>query len=120
MPLSITWQNSTKTKVNPEVIQSHLESVLRPLKGVGTVVIELTLVGDKEITQLKSQFLGRTEATDVLSFPNNDKNLDLTGSIAISVDTARRQAGQAGIELIDELKMLSTHGLLHLLGYHHS
>lgn len=129
--LKILWQNTTKTIVDSKEIEQHLLEVLRRLKTVGRVEIEISLITDKEIKKLKQRFFGMNEPTDVLSFPNPPEgltpseveglssNTKFLGSIAISVETASRQASAAGIELIDELKMLSSHGLLHLLGYHH-
>lgn len=129
--LTIGWQNSTKTSVDQKEIEQHLLEVLRRLKTVGRVEIEISLITDKEIKKLKQRFFGINEPTDVLSFANPPEGLtpsivegpraekNFIGSIAISVETASRQASAAGIELIDELKMLSSHGLLHLLGYHH-
>ncbi|MDP3993198.1 MAG: rRNA maturation RNase YbeY [bacterium] len=141
--LKIVWQNTTKTTVDTKEIEQHLLEVLRRLKTVGRVEIEISIVDDKEIKTLKQRFFGINEPTDVLSFPYDRQEFashagaeylkrskqtltdskgraeGLTGSIAISVDTAIKQAGTAGIELIDELKTLSSHGLLHLLGYHH-
>lgn len=117
--LKILWQNTTKTSVDTKEIEQHLLEVLRRLKTVGRVEIEISIVNDKEIKTLKLRFFGINEPTDVLSFPYDSEVKGLTGSIAISVETASRQASAAGIELISEIKMLSSHGLLHLLGYHH-
>lgn len=117
--LSILWQNSTDITVDHKEIEQHLLAILRRLKTVGTVEVEISIVTDKEIKALKHRFFGIDEPTDVLSFPYEGKMGSLIGSIAISIDTASKQAAQAGIGLIDELKMLSGHGLLHLLGYHH-
>jgi probable rRNA maturation factor len=41
------------------------------------------------------------------------------GDIVISIDTARRQAREAGAALQDECGRLLIHGYLHLLGYDH-
>ncbi|MEK7202576.1 MAG: rRNA maturation RNase YbeY [Patescibacteria group bacterium] len=117
--LKILWQNTTKTTVDTKEIEQHLLEVLRRLKTVGRVEIEISIVDDKEIKTLKQRFFGINEPTDVLSFPYDGEVKGLTGSLAISVETATKQAAEAGIELIDELKTLSSHGLLHLLGYHH-
>ncbi|XBI95413.1 hypothetical protein VPH35_031881 [Triticum aestivum] len=41
------------------------------------------------------------------------------GDLVISVDTARRQAEERGHALLDEIRILMVHGLLHLLGFDH-
>ena len=41
------------------------------------------------------------------------------GDIIVSVETAQRQALEAGHSLPKELLWLATHGLLHLLGWDH-
>src|SRR5262249_23081798 len=41
------------------------------------------------------------------------------GDLAISLDTASRQARRAGHSLRREIEMLLAHGLLHLMGYDH-
>jgi len=41
------------------------------------------------------------------------------GEIAVSLETAARQARRAGWPLASELALLLTHGLLHLLGHDH-
>lgn len=132
--LRLLWQNQTKDSVEKEVIERHLADILRRLGRVASVnrldrlELELTLVGDPAITKLNQQFLGLNKPTDVLSFPSPARSYDLTeleestnslGSIVISVDTASRQATQAGINLADEVKTLAGHGFLHLLGYGH-
>ena len=117
--LAVNWQNSTKSQIDVKEIEQHLLDILRRLKAVGRVEIEISIVTDKEIKALKQRFFGINEPTDVLSFPYNGEIKGLTGSIAISLETAVRQAKEAGVDLIDELKMLASHGLLHLLEYTH-
>lgn len=72
------------------------------------------IVDDGEIRRLNRQFLGCDCATDVLAFSGEG---DLLGEIALSIDTARRQARERGVALTQELKLLAVHGFLHLLGY---
>lgn len=93
-------------------------------------LVSVLLTTDKAIRKLNRQFRGKSKATDVLSFPAVDLFLvsrsrpgasenKIAGDLAISVDTARRQATACGHSLASELKVLMLHGLLHLAGYDH-
>ena len=120
--IAIEFSNETASKVSPRIFEQHGALVLRRLGQVGRVKIELALVGDTTIQDLNKRFLQHDYPTDVLSFPNDapsEASDSTIGSLAISVDTAATQAKQAGISLEKELKTLFSHGLLHLLGYHH-
>jgi probable rRNA maturation factor len=56
-----------------------------------------------------------------LSFPfEEDLEECYLGDIIISVETAARQAYVSGHNLISELRILTIHGTLHLLGHDHS
>lgn len=72
--------------------------------------------GDRELRRANRTWRGKDKATDVLSFPGEEKHL---GDILISVPTARRQAETAGHPVERELKILLLHGVLHCLGYDH-
>jgi probable rRNA maturation factor len=69
---------------------------------------------------LNREYRGKAKATDVLSFPAAE---ELAGShggdLAISLDTAKRQAEEHGHTLRDEVRVLLLHGLLHLSGMDH-
>lgn len=66
------------------------------------------------------EFRGKNQATDVLSFPYEREEWERAepylGDVIVSVETADRQRKGA---LMDELKVLSMHGILHLLGHDH-
>ena len=87
----------------------------------------LELTNDEQILDLNYTWLGKSKSTDVLSFPIIDETsfcvsneyIEL-GDIVISVPTAIRQAKENSADLFRELRWLSTHGLLHLLGWDHS
>jgi probable rRNA maturation factor len=85
--------------------------------------ITVLLCGDAAMRRLNATFRGKDATTDVLSFPADGGTLpDGTrplGEIAISVPQAARQARRAGHALGRELRVLSLHGYLHLLGYDH-
>ena len=87
------------------------------------------LCDDSEIQQMNAQWRGKDAPTDVLSFPQRAYRVPwrqgrdpvpvMLGDIAISVDTARRQAADLGHPCETEILVLVVHGLLHLLGYDH-
>lgn len=83
-------------------------------------IVSVLLTTDRSIRQLNKTFRGKNKATDVLSFPAAEQaRRDVAGDLAISVETARKQAGEHGHKLLVEIKVLMLHGLLHLAGYDH-
>ena len=77
----------------------------------------IAFISDKSIRKLNQQFRQIDKATDVLSFPADEKtNL---GDIAISLDRAAAQAKENNLTLENEIAQLILHGLLHLSGYDH-
>ncbi len=87
---------------------------------------ELTLafINDEEMAQLHEKWMDLPGTTDVMSFPMdelkpNDPEPGILGDIVISPLVARAQADKAGHSYEHEVKILATHGLLHLLGYDH-
>src|SRR5579863_358346 len=111
------------------VLSAFLRSAQAAVKLRGRVAVLLTT--DREIRRLNRSFRGIDKATDVLSFPaahptpvsksrpgapTRDK---VSGDVAISVETAARQATEQGHALAVEIKVLLLHGLLHLAGYDH-
>jgi len=80
--------------------------------------VNIIFTGDKAIGELNLKYRKRPGPTDVLAFPA-DPELEILGDIYISVDTARRQAGEYGQSLMDEILRLVCHGTLHLCGYDH-
>ncbi|MCT0207397.1 rRNA maturation RNase YbeY [Synechococcus sp. CS-1332] len=89
----------------------------------------LQLCDDATIATLNQTWRHRSGPTDVLAFAAQEEAppvpqgegeawLEL-GDIIISLDTAERQARDAGHDLEAELLFLASHGLLHLLGWDH-
>ena len=80
--------------------------------------VTVAFVSDKKIRELNLKFRRIDKATDVLSFPSDSSDGEM-GDIAISIETAARQAKQSGLTLDGEIAQLLLHGLLHLSGYDH-
>jgi probable rRNA maturation factor len=119
--------------VRPTGLSSWLRRVA-PAGARGQVSI--ALVSDQRIRALNRKYRRNDYATDVLSFPafaradtrrasaRQAQPLALRpepflGEIVIARGVARRQAREARHSELTELKVLSLHGLLHLLGYDH-
>jgi len=86
--------------------------------------VSILLLDDPGIAVLNEQYLKKPGPTDVISFPQHDGACpaiqpQLLGDIAISVETAKRDAAGRGISLEEEMTDLLIHGMLHLVGYDH-
>jgi probable rRNA maturation factor len=82
--------------------------------------VDVLLADDPTLRRLNKTFRGKNKATDVLSFPAPDEiSNDHAGDLAISLETANRQATTYGHSLRDEVRILLLHGLLHLSGLDH-
>jgi len=82
--------------------------------------VDVLLANDGTLRRLNRDFRGKDKATDVLSFPAAaELEGEFAGDLAISLDTAARQAREHGHSLRDEVRVLLLHGLLHLSGMDH-
>lgn len=82
--------------------------------------VDVLLASDRTLRRLNRTFRGKDKATDVLSFPAlMGQPGDHAGDLAISLNTAARQADEYGHTLRDEVRVLLLHGLLHLSGMDH-
>ncbi len=108
-----------RSDVGPEALAVWLATLLAAeFQDGGPVAI--ALLADTEVADLNRQFRGCDTATDVLSFPGDPTAPEsVLGDIAISLDTAARQAQEQEHSLHTELKYLILHGLIHCLGHDH-
>lgn len=100
------------------------EKVLSKLYNkLQNVQISLLITDDEQIKQLNALYRNIDKPTDVLSFPQFEKdeeiNSGMLGDIVVSFDTLKKQASEADISEQREMAFLFIHGLLHLLGYDH-
>src|SRR5258707_866561 len=74
--------------------------------------VEVLLTSDLELKRLNKSFRGKNKPTDVLSFPTPAEISAIhAGDLAISLETAARQAATYGHTLRDEVRILLLHGL---------
>ena len=91
--------------------------------------LSILLVDTDVMTGLHVQYIDEPGPTDVLSFPMDELRpgvegdpspAGLLGDVVLCPEVAARQAREAGHSTEEELLLLTTHGILHLLGYDHA
>ncbi|CAG7596234.1 rRNA maturation RNase YbeY [Leucobacter soli] len=89
----------------------------------------VSLVDEAAIEQLHLQWMDEPGPTDVLSFPMDELRpgrpdaptpQGLLGDVVICPQVAELQAEAAGHDTVTEIRVLLTHGMLHLLGFDHA
>lgn len=81
--------------------------------------MQVIFVSADEIHRLNLAYRHMDKPTDVLSFPNDDREDKSLGDIFISIEQAEKQAREYGHSFERELGFLAVHGYLHLKGYDH-
>ena len=81
--------------------------------------IELVFVTSDEMKAINKSERNKDETTDVLSFPYNKIPNFPLGSVVINLDLAKEMALNLNHSFEDEIALLFTHGVLHVLGYDH-
>jgi probable rRNA maturation factor len=117
-----------------EVDETSLSSVARhTLERLGVnplAELSVIVVDTGTMSALHERWMGEPGPTDVLAFPMDELDTSrgpdddepgptLLGDVVLCPEYARRGARAAGHSLADELHLLTTHGVLHLLGYDH-
>lgn len=113
--LSVSVTNASGARYRGQ--REMIESVRKALKAhkVRNAKIDIVLLTDRRIRTLNKQYLQHDYATDVITFPIEDQ--PLYGEIYVSLETARRQAKEYKVTVVNELSRLAVHGALHMLGY---
>jgi probable rRNA maturation factor len=91
--------------------------------GFAPESVTIELISDSTMGRLNETFRKKQGPTDVLSFPADGtrpaKDAEYVGDIAISPETARRNARRFSRSLPAEMRILILHGMIHLAGYDH-
>jgi probable rRNA maturation factor len=94
--------------------------------------VTLLLVDESEMTSYNQRFLDRDGPTDVLAFPLEElipglvPDIDANGpplslgDVVIAPSYVQLQADDHDVTFEDEMALMVTHGILHLLGYDHT
>jgi probable rRNA maturation factor len=96
--------------------------VLRARRVVGLKgTVNVLMTDSSEMRGLNRRFRGKDKPTDVLSFPAlaQIEGEKVAGDVAVCADIAARNALRLGHSAVNEVKILTLHGVLHLAGYDH-
>ena len=136
--MSIEVANESGAAVDEQALVRVARHVLDRLRVSPLAELSLLLVDLEAMERLHVRWMGESGPTDVLPFPMDE--LDLRGSrgvghgaaeepeeagptvlgdVVLCPAVAEGQAAQAGHSVEEELHLLCTHGVLHLLGYDH-
>lgn len=125
MTLDIVFKNSTRNKIfKPSFFKDSLEKAAKTLKIKKRVEVSLNLVSPEKIKTLNKKYRNKNKATDVLSFPLDERGFEKygiipVGDIFICPSFVAKQAKREGFKVADRMRLLSVHGFLHLMGYDH-
>lgn len=127
--MTIEISNESGIAVDETVLLRLMENNLAELHVSPDADVAILLVDEGAMEALHVQWMDEPGPTDVLSFPMDELRpgtddvptpAGLLGDIVLCPQVAETQAVAAKHSTMDELVMLTTHGLLHLLGFDHA
>lgn len=123
MPVRVAVEGGPWRGVPRAAIERRARAMLRALK-LPRAEVSVVLTDDARIHVLNKTYRAKDRPTDVLAFAMREGEFssiagELLGDVIVSIETARRQAAERGVEPLAEVTMLLAHGLLHLLGWDH-
>lgn len=127
--MSIDIANEAGVEVDERMLVDLARHVLDRLGIHPLAELSVLLVDETAMEQLHVNWMDEQGPTDVLAFPmdelrptrddDEEPEPGLLGDVVLCPGVAARQAADAGHSVHDELHLLTTHGILHLLGYDH-
>lgn len=134
--MSIEINNESGVELDEEDLVALAAHVLAAMEVNPLAELSILAVDEETMTQHHEKWMGEPGPTDVLAFPMDelrpgggggargdaDSPADpaLLGDVVLCPQVAAKQATEAGHSTQDELELLTTHGILHLLGYDHA
>lgn len=127
--MTIEINNESDQKVDEARVLALASFALDQLRIHPDAELAIQFVNEDAMTTLHVQWMDEPGPTDVLSFPmdelrpGNETEISgpgLLGDIVVCPQVAATQAVAAGHETINEILLLTIHGILHLLGFDHA
>lgn len=129
--MSVFVADEQKETVGLGDLRALADLVLREEGFPDDAEVTLLFVDETEMASYNQRFLERHGATDVLAFPVEELLPGVVpepdprgpplmlGDVVIAPAYVRRQALDHGVSFDDEMALMVTHGILHLVGYDH-
>ena len=127
--MSIEVNNESTIEVDEAALQRLATYAFDIMHVHPDAELAIVLVDEAAMEQLHVQWMDEPGPTDVLSFPMDELRpgtedepspAGLLGDVVLCPQVAQAQAETAGHTLMEELLLLTTHGILHLLGFDHA
>ena len=127
--MTIEVVNESDVDVDVDALGAQARFVLDRLRIHPLAELSVLLVDEDAMADLHLRWMDLPGPTDVLSFPmdelrqpddDEEPEPGMLGDVVLCPTVAERQAQAAGHGPDDELALLLTHGILHLLGYDHA
>jgi probable rRNA maturation factor len=127
--VTIDVNNESGVDVDEKALAGLSRFVLDELRIHPLAELSVLLVDSDAMSALHVQWMDEAGPTDVLSFPmdelrpgtdDREPEPGLLGDVVICPQVAAEQAVKNGHPAEQELHLLCTHGILHLLGYDHA
>jgi probable rRNA maturation factor len=126
--MSVEVGNETNWSIDPKQFSDLGVWVMDQMKISAQSDLTLTFVDPAPIATLHEKWMNLEGPTDVMSFPMDELRpgtgsvtpAGILGDIVICPDVAVQQAAAAGHSAVEEIMLLTTHGILHLLGFDHA
>ena len=127
--MSVEVNNESGVAADEAEIVALARHVLAAMHVHPQAELSVVLVDETAMTQLHVQWMDEPGPTDVLSFPMDelrpgtdaeDSPPGLLGDVVVCPQVAAGQARTAGHSTQEEMLLLTTHGILHLLGFDHA
>ena len=127
--VSVELTNESGFAVDEESLLAVTMHALASMKVHPDADVAIVLVDENAMADLHLQWMDEPGPTDVLSFPmdelrpgleGDDAAEGILGDIVLCPTVAQKQAEAAGHSVMDELHLLTVHGMLHLLGFDHA
>jgi len=127
--MSIEVNNESGVDLDLDWVGDLIEFALGRLRVSPEADVAVIFVDEVAMEQLHLQWMMEPGPTDVLSFPMDELRparpgepavTGILGDIVVCPTVAEKQATEAGHSPVEEMKLLTVHGLLHLLGFDHA